>query len=774
MEKGMSRQQLEDAFQELCSAGYLNDVSPPQRKQPHLSSTSSQHEQPPSSLRCMTRVATVTKFLQLVFELEKSPASILNEESQANHQLKIVPMASLLLKQLGEYILSSLQVWNNDESESTNELDDLWEADASNDGQNSPVVASFAFGLLVRLNAYIKTHPALVSPWLKRLCDMASAIPNLPSGLLAEGVKVVVTYLREGEEQAATLWVSRISDFRKGIAPSETAIKQQQMLVRILMFMLARATTLVKLALKDDNKGTATDISEVFAVMARLFGLPMLPLFESLPAVQESLTIDPFFLLTTKLKECVCKLMFRKCTDQWNTAVLQNVALENFHKGTHEDRTEWNERALVGKMEMILTVLDVYTKATTAASFLETDAVGLLSLGKELIFHCLPLCQVHLTLPVTATQANNHPLLTFMSRSIETVSKTLLMCELRCFGTLRNADRGRGHYHRLLVRWLSPSVNGMSHHPMTREIILSLLCLHVLGLHKADAAKVSDSPRSVQALPNNKSQPSYEDPLLSLLVKLLFDPRTKVHHRDVLADLVLRIFHADNEIICLKLESRIADQLAQLLTSNNKAKRRDRKRKRSRPKANVSLLSIDDVQIISRLISKLPWRDLTSPVEQEVNAFLGNLWTMKETKARRPQGRTSKSIVLFMSILEAKVSTNQQGDLSKKMSIVRILELFCNSQTWPGLGFKKKRVVMATSLIRFASSVCNNVARSLPSEILTRFGDLVVDYRQHTSAARGKEDVFHFAVMLEVVALLGSLGKIFLPNCPAPVEEVRL
>lgn len=757
--------QIQAAFHELCNTRYLevlvSPTIPPRPLFTSPDSTSQQHDDPKtfsSSLECMTKVGTAVKFIQLLFEWDKSPDNCYN----GRQQLVIVPMASTLLKQLCESILSSVQAWINEaEIDNDDGQDDLWEADVPN-CFHGPIVASFAFGLLVRLSPYIKKYSLLVSPWLKGLCDIASATPNLPTGLKIEAVKAVITYLREGEEQIAALWESML---QKPESPS--SFKPIQLLVRILMFLVARVTTLIKLALHDDN-ALAADVSQLFAVMAHLLGLPIMSALRSpSPTHQVSTSVDSILPLTAKLKECLCKLIFRKCTDQWNTAIIHSGALEHFLKRTKEDEPGWNERSLFGKTEMILTVLDCYSKAQSdTGTFVEADVEGLLSLCKELIFHCLPMCHSHLILATTAPDSTRHAMMAFISRSMETLSKSLLLFELRCFGLLLNADRGRGHFHRMLVRWLSPVV-ARHHHPITREIVVRLVCMHVLNLNNVCSARSNDSPRSVHDVPILQTQLDYEDPLLSVLVKLLFDARTRVGHRDVLADVVLRLTRGGTEGLRRKVESHVANELNQLLVAKETS--RPRKRKRAKSKPTLKAFSIDDLQIIASVVSKIPWTARQASIEQEMKACLTELME----KAAEVQRRTIQSTMLFVSLFQAQMRlSSDRTQLVQDDDKFSLLERVCNRTTWPGFGFKKKRVAMATCLVRLASTVCDIYSRALPPELVNRLIEMVVHYSKYAKGSKGDPSEYSLAVLLEVIVLLGKLGKIMLPNCPTQVGEV--
>jgi hypothetical protein len=176
----------------------------------------------------------------------------------------------------------------------------------------------------------------------------------------------------------------------------------------------------------------------------------------------------------------------------------------------------------------------------------------------------------------------------------------------------------RSQLNRLLAQWLAPpTVHAKQLHSLMREWVISLVHLHVLSVAQSGQEEDarSDSPTSVDI--GNESNMVAScigsiKPLVSLLVKILVDSRTRTVHRRNVASVVIRLLHNNDHCtandssvykISLAVQQMVAMEVQQVLKLNVMAQRRKRKRNKT---------SNDDDTISRRRRRPPPWESFAS------------------------------------------------------------------------------------------------------------------------------------------------------------------
>lgn len=137
-----------------------------------------QNTEKESSLWYISRMGTVTRYMELLFELCTSKSSLKDEASK---QLKrMIPVVTSVAADIT--------------NENGNE--DVWDSDATETFDGSQVCA-FMFGSLLRLDYYVRNLPAFLSVFYKGLCHIASKT-KLPTPLTQRVLRCLVTYMQEG------------------------------------------------------------------------------------------------------------------------------------------------------------------------------------------------------------------------------------------------------------------------------------------------------------------------------------------------------------------------------------------------------------------------------------------------------------------------------------------------------------------------------------------------------------------------------------------------
>ena len=308
---------------------------------------------------------------------------------------------------------------------------------------------------------------------------------------------------------------------------------------------------------------------------------------------------------------------------------------------------------------------------------------SMLSACENLITVALPQCYAPLLQTTTTTTTssssstnNNNESSSFLSsilvtQSLQVLSTALNRVEFELF-TLPQQPKRRIQYYRLLIRWMAPttttttkqqdsSCQPQQQHPMTRELILSLLHMHIVR---------------TSATANNNTLL-----FLSLLVKLLWDARTTMEVKSTLSALLIRLLatttttttttKTTNIRISETVQTLIEREWISLIEQDDTTnQRRKRKRRRgtttttttsSRP---FTLYDCADILEISKVLVELPQRKappqklLLLLLSNEIQAFFGRSGGGAAPKVPTSSRASAVRYVLLLSYLQGTIQNH--------------------------------------------------------------------------------------------------------------------
>lgn len=763
-----------------------------------------------SSWTVMTRVAATVWFVQLLLEYKGKESAAALPEEEANK------MALLLLQNLCKTIKEVLrQVEKNDDDEDEEEMNlDVFHA---------PSIACFTVGALLKeVNPYVSSLPVLLLPLWKGICDVCSSFQTMPSEMAESTLNALVVYLQEGQAQTMTT-VQQYCTNRQQVAPQQQAYQ-----VKILSFLVARASVLLRVCTdsrrrtNDDNDDKSTSskaTSHAVTILLQLRGLTIATTaqlkrkYKAL-SKQDEAFLQAYQQLETKVELCLVNswLLQQAAPSSPSSSktppTLERDELNKLLRLQLEvTSTTHGARELAvlsfhsGKAFILHHLLEQHVAQAAAArpetSLREQDVQSLLSICQELLFVMLPLC-------ATAVDAS-----ALLSKCLNAMALTTVTCYVK------GVPEHQCHLDRLLMKWLAPPTTEGQLHPLTRELLVSLVPLHTLLLCQAHAATSrSDSPRSVD-LTNNVSigddghACASAKPLLELLVKILMDPRTHTGHRRNAASVVIRLLNdAGGEGSSLAtststiLQQVIAVELQQLIKQDVKVERRKRKKK---PKSIDDTLSarplgsfdVDDVRVVMQVLRciftvDLPFldrdmaciaRDLSAVdltvknqrysvgnYSRNVLSLLLTLMSSVVDKAAAAEGQSvsdmfktktgvdmqcfASSLVQWLGQQQSRVANRTQGSLRKAHSVVILscLHFICSSFGHVGMNDHDLRALV--TLVKEYARVSCQALRSTPATL---------DRDEQRSAT---------SIIFAITPLLAGIAKIIPTSCPADILKV--
>jgi hypothetical protein len=569
-----------------------------------------------TSLSFMKRVTTTVWFVQLLLECRSIQNSIGSPISDA----EAIKMVLALLQNLSKVVAAKLQAGDD---EMTTTSDDGDEIDVN--AFHAQSVACFAIGAYLRaINPYVSSLPFLLSPLWKGISDIAASLTRVPPELADETLRALLVYLREGESQTMTTLTNYVT--------SRRVVQQQAFQVKILIFLVARFSTLLRVHVASrQNSESSPVMGDVAAVLLQLRGLTLSARTQlqaqhptSSLTKQDQLFLQAYEQLETKVEQCIVSSWMRPS----GNSILNRNDLKLLLRIRHEtQKTGKAEKQLislsfaVGKAlvfhRLLVRMMADINSSTDALR--DSDRQSLLFICEELLFSTLP------------QAATIDPSLAVFSRCIDVISTATATCYAN--GPVDQRRR----LDRLLIRWLAPSFD-CNLHPLTRELLISLIQLHVLRLCRAHQTTRSGSPRSV----NLKEPSEYAGcipvkSLFSLLAKVLLDPRTQSAHRKNVAGIVMRFTDASGDAESLrqetnvKMQQAVAVELEKFIRNTEKAARRKQKRQYASCKvtdnnAHLSLgfYSNQDVDAVAEVLRRISTFDLPS-LDRELSSLSRDL-----------------------------------------------------------------------------------------------------------------------------------------------------
>mmetsp|Transcript_31954 Transcript_31954/g.93967 ORF Transcript_31954/g.93967 Transcript_31954/m.93967 type:complete len:758 (-) Transcript_31954:1895-4168(-) len=219
-------------------------------------------------------------------------------------------------------------------------------------------------------------------------------------------------------------------------------------------------------------------------------------------------------------------------------------------------------RSLLRKLRSLASE-DGDTRSTNSAASREANVEATLSISEDLLFFTLPLCHSCLD----SIDPNDSVGPSILLDVVDLVAGCTLRSELRGDDT-NSPSAAAALYllpqdgstasptfvnqtHMLLTRWLVPSKNDcasrggmyLSLHPLSRELIVSIVHLHTLRL--CAMASEAGRDRLNQCVSSNSEASSRH--LISLLCQVLIDPRTVAEGRSNISAVLLRLLSPSSD-----------------------------------------------------------------------------------------------------------------------------------------------------------------------------------------------------------------------------------
>ena len=729
-----------------------------------------------NTLEYISRLTTVIRFIQLLFTFK-----------QHNLPLdEVNKMSARLIQMLSQTTTDEVCKADGQDKESEEELD-LLNSNASKTFNIQQVVC-FSFVSLLRLNHYAKTNIGLIAPLWKSICDLQRISKAfLPSEILDDAIQTLLGILDEG----FPFLVANVASMG---APSQnhTNFVMQGKLISFLAVRLARL-------MKPSHKyNIPLLLPKAYKCLLSLLGMPLVACWEG---IQLSSSIPSF--VTKTCHDIYGKVevgLLGVILDEQKSAI-DGTALDYLLKlkvspprikqqaSQNDSRvTLLSHMAFVlGRVAFLKSILNQLKD--NDIQIINKNAESLLAICESLHSVALPKCYVPLTLTsrVEGNQSEQRIMdemikdsLLIVSRTLKTIESSALLVSPSTFQIPQ--------LQRLLIRWLGSSDSQTDQHPMTREIIISIIHLYALN--------------------GNVGSTNIKNSFLSLLVKILFEPRTAIGLRKNVSSSLLQLLSSSQSHIRDTLHALMIPELQILLKVDN-ASRRKKKRKRSDDdlvSPSIKQYSYHDLQVISRVLrvfrpTARP-RDCDNMIPLIFRGILiDNSSSSKENKSfvSKKFLRRAENISLALAVLEGAIHKDEESSDTTKL-VQRSFQQISNfdlrdfqksligslsaiplptEELSKALILKKRYSLLSCAILRFCTRVCNCVddwdhaSKLVPIEdvctLLLNFTKAPFLPTHGDSAQNSSEDSdFGYNIVFDTICLLGSIGNALPPQYNGP------
>ena len=583
-----------------------------------------------SSLDCMKNIAVGLRFLQLVLLLSEKPQGDFPSETTVNGMI----VSLLKIWTHGVCELTKACAGNQQHEETT---EDCMTVDATQHLQAGPIFC-YAFYSLLRMNEYVQTRGAMMVPLWKGLCELSKLLlvsppsaedvapmedentelvndwrNQLPPNILGDAIRVLGDFLQEGK--------GRLEVGALQYCDTDDAAKQAQMdriafQGKFVGFMIARMGQLLKIHYTvSELKGTAKSDTIPNGVWRSLLGLrgmaATLQLLSSSDTFKRHAQLEPSFLkvyceLAAKAGKCVMDTILPK-QDQGRE--VQFLALESFLQSLmatqgmnfmeddeyhqHQEYPQATKSMLIRISFLARTIgkvsaLQQFLEIATLESDITQNVEALLAAVEHMHSIAVPQSLSACLIAVRCDKKSSTTPTTMVLGSLRVMAKTLRAIEASPgFAESPKQDA----FYRLLLRWLAGNSNddiGLREHPLSRDLVLSLLHAHIVGSTDETEHGVHGSGK-----------------LISLMTKLLFDVRTKLPLRRNIGALLVRLQGSastqGSSAACFLVTKMVQNEFASWLMRSAPKQHSSKKRKRSR--AGAPRLPQEDILVIARVLA---------------------------------------------------------------------------------------------------------------------------------------------------------------------------
>jgi hypothetical protein len=733
----------------------------------YLPVLSSLPEENRNSLWYMSHIGTIHRFLQLLLEYNNRKPL----QDHSNH-ISLIPQAQIdkwagsIISKLAQNLVQMLrQNSNNDDNNiiPENDEDDILTADASTSFDARSVVC-YSIGSMLRMNRYARCNMTICLALFKGISEVFKASASfVPLALSDQALQILSVYLQDG--------INQMMEYCKEFVTqkAQISLKQQGGQARLLQFFVTRAIG-VSQSIRNKHVGQSNELSNMLRLLLTLMGsvdTTHALLVENDAYVDEN---HEFFKMYTKIVTQV-------------GAFLEHLVLRQEECGGGEENKFIDLSALDKLLEiitissamevsdpmprtsLILGLVSIGNKILNALveqqGMVEQNSSSTLVLLEGMLRSIIPQCQSTFNLVCFCASASSVPSkwkTTLLSSSVQGMAQVLVRIE----ANLEPAKRVQ--LHSLFLRWLSPISDHNELHSISKELVLSLLETHVLLLHRQGAQAASG-------------------PFLSLLIKVLFDPRTATPLRECISSLILRLSAK------MPLQEQLQQLVAEEFLRHHKMHTSNRKRKRS-SNSNVPLiakvLSVDDFQSISNVMMKLCTSDL---LEGPLRWF-GTQLVGDSSKRRIGAASLEWSSFLLSCLCGVLLSGSPdvRDELCQSLVKLPLKKLVERVVTWPRelcnlqhlketRTLTKKQSMLTLSVLQFYRQLTDNgFVGSIPevSSLISFCSSAPFLIVSNGSLTRVNGDPLIHKVVWEIISLLGTIGRAIPGNCPKPELKVTI
>ncbi len=353
---------------------------------------------------------------------------------------------------------------------------------------------------------------------------------------------------------------------------------------------------------------------------------------------------------------------------------------------------------------------------------------------------------------------------------------------------------------------------------MTREVLISLVHLHVVSVAQQDAGEevaTSDSPRSVDTYDDESDTLSLAgiQPLLSLLVKVLVDSRTRTVHRRNVASVLIRLLNGtttnESSLVCrnlsLVLQQTIAVEVHQVMKVDVKAQRRKRKRTKTTSDNNentschcrpLGSFAADDVQVIAQVLKQVSVYTLPS-LDSVLSGLARDIVANNKdsSSSSRPKngnyriGKYSRNAVsLQLALASGIMAKSSTLESFKNKTGMQVGDFLSSIITWlagqrRGGEAMRIRTLQAVAIVACLDFVATSVPHvaTMPLDQLRILVDLIQDYSRVSSQVlqldspprSADERQSAVSILFSVAALLAGTTRVIPTSCPADILQVN-
>ncbi len=738
-----------------------------------------------ATLSLMNTAATAIRFAQLLLYLPsitKQRQPLVNQDSnaQAEATLSSDRLDQLIHSLLGG-IVKAVSILLTD-PKSMQEGSDPMSMDASTTQADVRPLACFCFLSILRLQHFCKKKQQWMIPLAKGLCDIAfasqKANASLPISLIDDAVRSMTKLLEEG---TIILTNHAAADF------NILSLDQHSFFAKFLSFLMARIVNLFQHLPRTGSDSNVSHTS-LWKIFATLRGLPQVVVVTSnrldLSNQRDIAFLQNYKDVASKIEKQCLKVLWNKANEDQEA---NHIHMDSLHtllqikvKPANTASTKNTTQEMLRNSRIVgrLLLLDGFLKKVASEAGCQLsigDSDILLKLCDTYISIVLPQCFGLIAASIFAATAPSVP--AFCLQSTIT-SMVLLLLQIESSLTLIDASK-RSQFHRVLIRWMTPTESGekerpritydrgVTMHPISHEFLLSLIYLYIVS---------SESTMS---------------PLLTLMIKLLFDARTITELRCNISTVLIRLQTSASSYrwmptFAAMIENEFVDHWKDFSASHSCQKTATQKRKRPDKDPNSSAFQVysnDDVEAIGHVLTHLQTRK--SPLlKAAVQTFVDEDGLKRMgTKNIAVQVKSISLLIWYMQLVRLGGHSPLFSLDNEALVLKRLLEHMISQLDGPATDkHLLANLPLYTATLYSCQHMCNNSKPeafvpflSVCKLISVCTSNLFLQPTQNEDTSKYKHIVdSKHRLLLGGIALLGSMAHMIPNSCPTQVLEVRI